>query len=67
MNKLWNKSPVLSFVCCFLSGAILLVNGIARKDYFPCGLGLFFVGVAFFVGPILGLAIKKHEAKPDDK
>jgi hypothetical protein len=67
MNPLWKASPVISFVCCVLGGVILLLNGMDKENGLLFGLGLFCIGVAFYVGPMLGLAIEKRGTKPDDK
>ena len=42
---------------------MLLLNGLDKEDGFLSGLGLFCIGVAFFVGPMLGLAIEKRDRK----
>jgi hypothetical protein len=67
MNTLWKASPIISFVCCLLGGVIFLLHGIDREDFWFCGFGLFCIGVAFFVGPMLGLAIERRGTRPDDK
>jgi hypothetical protein len=66
--KTWIKiAPVVSFIFCLLGGLILLLNGIDREDFVWCGLGLFFIGIAFFVGPMLGLVIEILSSKIDKK
>jgi hypothetical protein len=52
--KTWTKkAAIVSFTFCLLGGLVLLLNGIDRQDITWSGLGLFFIGVAFFVGPML--------------
>lgn len=67
MNSLARNAPVISFVFCFLGGMVLLLDGIDKENGFFCGLGLFFIGIAFFVGPMLWLVAAKHRSIPDSK
>ena len=67
MNMLWKNSPMISFGCCLLGGVVLLLNGLDREDFYFCGLGLFFIGVAFFVGGMLSMAMEKRGTRPDDR
>ena len=47
-------SAVLSFVLCMAGGVWILVNsGFDRNDPLGAGLGLYFMGKALFVGPML--------------
>ncbi|HZQ46991.1 MAG TPA: hypothetical protein VFC07_08270 [Verrucomicrobiae bacterium] len=67
MKTLARTGPVISFVFCCLGGAVLLLNGIDKENGFFCGLGLFFVGMAFYVGPMLWLVADKHRPTSKDK
>lgn len=66
MKTLARNGPVISFVFCFLGGVLLLLNGIDKENGFFCGLGLFFIGMAFFVGPMLWLVAEKYRSTPKD-
>jgi hypothetical protein len=59
MQLLARFGPMVSFVFCLLGGAVLLLNGMDRADYVWSGMGFFFIGIAFFVGPMLWLSAKK--------
>jgi membrane-bound ClpP family serine protease len=66
--KAWIRiAPVVSFVFCLLGGIILVLNGLDRSDFAWCGLGLFFIGIAFIVGPMLGLAAEVYSKMSDKK
>jgi hypothetical protein len=63
MNTIWKTAPITSFIFCLLGGLVLLLNGLDKEDGYLSGLGLFCIGVAFFVGPMLGLALEKRDRK----
>jgi hypothetical protein len=52
-------AAVLAFVFCFAGGAWFLCHATGNDNVLPVGLGLYFVGKAFFVGPMLWLAAGK--------
>ena len=60
---------VLSFVFCLLGGCWILkaANFNSKDDALGTAIGFYFVGKAFFVGPMLWLAAGKCSAKPDGK
>jgi hypothetical protein len=45
-------SSILAFILCFIAGLYLLIAG---KDPLSRAIGLYFIGKAFFVGPMLYL------------
>ncbi len=55
MLNLIRIAPLVSFLFCMLGGAALLLAGLDQGDFAWCGLGLFCIGVAFFIGPTLGM------------
>ncbi len=59
-------SAFLAFVFCFTAGLwILTKTGLAHgNDALTTGIGLYFLGKAFFVGPMLYLATKRL-SRPD--
>jgi hypothetical protein len=74
MKTLARVGAVLSFTFCLLAGAgligMVVKAGFGSADgggilYF-C-IGLYFIGKAFFVGPMLWLAATKCCSKPDGK
>ena len=52
---------VLSFAFCLLGGLWILSKAsfAAKGDILPAAIGFYFVGKAFFVGPMLWLAAGK--------
>jgi hypothetical protein len=45
---------ILSFLLCLSAGVWILSKvGLSREDAFSTGLGLYFIGKALFVGPML--------------
>ena len=71
--KLYGKSPtdmktiitvsaILASVLCFLGGILILrhVDFSSKDDAIWGGIGLYFVGKAFFVGPMLWLTLQKR-------
>jgi hypothetical protein len=63
-SQLGTWSAVVSFLLCFAAGAWLLAFGrFHTDDPIITGLGLYFLGKAFFVGPALYLMSAKS-SKP---
>jgi hypothetical protein len=58
MIRICRISAVLAFLFCFTAGLwILTKTGLAHgNDALTTGIGLYFLGKAFFVGPMLYLA-----------
>lgn len=57
-------SAAVAFALCFSGGAwMFVVLGIEDDDAFSCALGLYFMGKAFFVGPMLYLTALEFGAK----
>jgi hypothetical protein len=53
-NILGRYSAILAFVFCLAAGLwLLILSGFDTSDPIGTGLGLYFVGKAFFVGPML--------------
>ncbi len=67
MITLVRIGPISSFVFCLLGGLVLLLNGVDKENGLLCGVGLFCIGMAFFVGPMLWVASEKHGSKSDTK
>jgi hypothetical protein len=70
MKTLARIGAVLSFLFCFTGGTWILVKtGLSSKsdDAIWTGIGLYFIGKAFFVGPMLLLAAEKCCSKPENK
>jgi hypothetical protein len=62
MKTLLRMAAVLSFLFFFVGGGCLLIRApfLVASDAFPImAVGFFFVGTAFFVGPILLVAAEK--------
>ena len=60
LQKLGKMSSCVAFVLCFLGGLwILIFEGFSTDDATSTGLGLYFIGKAFFVGPMLYIATVK--------
>jgi hypothetical protein len=64
MKSLARVGAVLSFLFCLLGGLWLLAKtGFDRKDdALSTAIGLYFVGKAFFVGPMLLVAAERLDA-----
>jgi hypothetical protein len=60
---------VLSFAFCLLGGLWILSRATfsAKEDILPTAIGFYFVGKAFFVGPMLWLAADKCGAQQDSR
>jgi hypothetical protein len=69
MKTLARIGAGLSFAFCLLGGLWILrrVNLDSKDDVLNAGIGFYFVGKAFFVGPMLLLAAEKYCAKPQGK
>jgi len=63
LRKLGVISAVLSFVICLAAGIWILANVdfITGSDSVWSGIGLYFVGKAFFVGPMLLITTLRAE------
>jgi hypothetical protein len=61
MKRLARVGAVLSFLFCLSGGLWILghVNLSDKSDMLSTGIGLYFVGKAFFVGPMLFVAAEK--------
>jgi hypothetical protein len=72
MLRICRISSVLAFLFCFTAGLwILTKTGLAHgNDALTTGIGLYFLGKAFFVGPMLFLAtirrgrLNRRNARP---
>ncbi|OLE67386.1 MAG: hypothetical protein AUG09_02705 [Acidobacteria bacterium 13_1_20CM_2_68_7] len=58
MRAFGTVSGALAFLLCFLGGAWILthVDLKSKDDAIWVGMGLYFIGKAFFVGPMLVIA-----------
>lgn len=53
-RKLATVSAVLAFLLCLVGGAWLFIeSGLGEGDVLGLTMGLYFMGKAFFVGPML--------------
>ena len=59
----------MSFAFCLLGGLWILTRTDfkSKDDVLGTAIGLYFVGKAFFVGPMLWLAAEKFGSKTDSK
>jgi len=56
MKRIARVGAVLSFTLCLLGGLWILAKcSLSKDDALSLGIGLYFVGKAFFVGPMLWL------------
>lgn len=62
MKTVARFSAVIAFLFCFGAGCWILyyVGFKSKDDAVWTGLGLYFIGKAFFVGPMLAIAAEKH-------
>jgi len=65
MKTIARIAAVLSFAFCLSGGVWILIHCKDKDDAVWIGIGLYFVGKAFFVGPMLWLAAEKCCPKPD--
>lgn len=65
INKLWLFSSIMAFVLCLTGGIWILANiGFDfNDDATSTGIGLYFIGKAFFVGPMLYITALKNGKK----
>ena len=53
-------AAIIAFVFCFVGGVWILSQcSFSKDDALPAGIGLYFIGKAFFVGPMLLVVIHK--------
>ena len=55
MKTLAHVGACVSFLFCLLGGLWILMHADYKDDFVGIGIGLYFVGKAFFVGPMLWL------------
>jgi hypothetical protein len=69
MKTLARIGAGLSFAFCLLGGLWILtrVNLGSKDDVLNAGIGFYFVGKAFFVGPMLLIAGEKYCSKQNAK
>jgi len=62
IRKIGVVSSVIAFAACLVGGLWILFNvGISNKeDAVWTGLGLYFIGKAFFVGPMLLITVLRN-------
>ena len=59
MKTLARISAVIAFLLCLIGGLWILFHVKAKDDAVWVGIGLYFVGKAFFVGPMLLVAAEQ--------
>ncbi len=59
MNTLARISAGVAFLLCLLGGLWILLHAKGNGDAVRVGLGLYFVGKAFFAGPMLLIAAEQ--------
>jgi hypothetical protein len=69
MKTLARIAAGLSFIFCLLGGLWILsrTNFNSKDDILGTAIGFYFVGKAFFVGPMLWLTAEKFCTKQDGK
>ena len=69
MKTLARIGAGLSFAFCLLGGLWILSRADlgSKNDIVDAGIGFYFVGKAFFVGPMLLLAAERFCPKQDNK
>jgi hypothetical protein len=72
MKTLARIASVLAFGFCLLGGLWILCRADLKNfkggdDALSIAIGFYFVGKAFFVGPMLWIAAEKLDSKPDVK
>ena len=69
MKTLARIGAVLSFAFCLLGGLWILTRADfkSKDDVLGTAIGFYFVGKAFFVGPMLWLTAEKFGSKADCK
>jgi len=68
MKTLARIGAVLSFLFCFAGGLLILIKtgfDTDKDGAIWVGMGLYFMGKSFFVGPMLWLAAEKCCSKPE--
>ena len=68
MKTLARIGAVLSSVFCLFGGVLIIAKtgfGTDKDGAIWTGIGLYFVGKAFFTGPMLWLAAEKCCSQPD--
>ncbi|HEX7053840.1 MAG TPA: hypothetical protein VF211_07890 [Burkholderiales bacterium] len=60
LERTLKLAAVVSFVLCLFAGAFILLNAeISGKNALVVGIGIYFLGKAFFVGPALLAAAER--------
>ena len=72
MKTLARTGAVLSFLFCLLGGLWILGHASAKNfssgdDALSIAIGFYFIGKAFFVGPMLFIAGEKCGCRPENK
>lgn len=69
MKIIARSGAVLAFAFCLLGGLWILSRSSfsSKDDVLATAIGFYFVGKAFFVGPMLWLASEKCGSKPEGK
>jgi hypothetical protein len=70
MKSMARIAAILAFIFCFLGGAWILARtglSASNDNAVWMGMGFYFIGKAFFVGPMLWLAAEKCCAKEPGK
>ena len=67
MKTLARISAVLAFLLCLSGGLWILFHVKDKDDAVWMGIGLYFVGKAFFVGPMLLVAAEQLGRKQESK
>jgi len=67
MKMLSRVAAVLAFLFCFAGGVWFLCHATGNDNVLSVGLGLYFVGKAFFVGPMLWLSSERCRMQSESK
>ena len=67
LEKFGKIAAILAFVFCLAGGLVVILSTlgilIGDQDFIWAGLGLYFIGKSFFVGPMLLIASRAVQTK----
>jgi hypothetical protein len=64
MKILARFSAVVAFLLCLIGGIWVIANSDSGEEEIWIGIGLYLIGKAFFVGPMLLIAAEQLGPKP---
>ena len=67
LEKFGKIAAILAFVFCFVGGLIVILSAFGilfnEEGFIWAGVGLYFIGKSFFVGPMLLIASRAVQTK----